>query len=53
MNHNHKNKNNHINYKNQNNHMNYYNNEEQQHSNKFDNNPKRNKRGKKYYGNKY
>ena len=57
MNHNHKNKNknknNHINYKNQNNQMSYYNNEEQQHSNKFDNNPKRNKRGKKYYENKY
>ena len=55
-NHNHKNKNknNHMNYKNQNNQMNYYNNEEQQHSNKFDNNnPKKNKRGKKYYGNKY
>ena len=53
MNHNHKKKNNHINYKNQNNHMHNYNNEEQQHSNKFDNNPKRNKRGKKFYGNKY
>lgn len=56
MNHNHKNKNknNHMNYKNQINQLNYYNNDEQQHSNKFDNNnPKKNKRGKKYYGNKY
>jgi len=55
INHNHKNKNknNHMNYKSQNNHLNYYNNDEQQHSNKFDNNPKKNKKGKKYYGNKY